>query len=461
MSWSAKEVFAPVLTDFVQWILWSAARDGIRRVYFLARDGYPMYLAAQGLCRRSFPAVECRYLKCSRYSLGLPWLFVAGERGLDRICSAGVDVTPRMVLRRAGLEGAKAFRALEALGMEREADLVLSPEKLRELKEKLAGCGFFWASVLSGARGAYKNTIGYLRQEGFGDGVPKAVADSGWTGGMQQMLGELLYSAGIRERLTGYYFGLYSLPEGANSSDYSAYYFRPYGDIKRKARFSNCLFECVFTAPHGMTLGYREADGAFKPVLETGNGEPVPGKRSQGAGSLELGPGKRSQETGSREPGQKSQGAGKREPGPRSERDAEIIRRINRCVQREAYRRAERLPASMADWRPGKKEAKGNLRRLTRLMTKPDAACARLFGGMAFSDDSRGKEGQVLAPGLPDRLLRPGNFRSGSGTRSAWMEGSIAKCGRHTQGRFFLYRAYRYALYARKAWQGKACLRKG
>ena len=44
------------------------------------------------------------------------------------------------------------------------------------------------------------------------------------------------------------------------------YYFSPEGNLKEKVHFNNCLFEAVYTAPHGMTLGYRDIGTAFVPL---------------------------------------------------------------------------------------------------------------------------------------------------------------------------------------------------
>ena len=44
-------VFAPALVCFISWVLEEARLRGIKRLYFLARDGYQMYLTAEALCK--------------------------------------------------------------------------------------------------------------------------------------------------------------------------------------------------------------------------------------------------------------------------------------------------------------------------------------------------------------------------------------------------------------------------
>ena len=63
-----KCVLAPTLYEFVLWVLQEALQSGTKRLYFLARDGYQMYLAARQLCKQYDLDIECRYLKVSRYT---------------------------------------------------------------------------------------------------------------------------------------------------------------------------------------------------------------------------------------------------------------------------------------------------------------------------------------------------------------------------------------------------------
>ena len=46
-------VFAPAMLYYVRWVLEEAKKNGIQRLYFLARDGYPMYMTAKALCSTS------------------------------------------------------------------------------------------------------------------------------------------------------------------------------------------------------------------------------------------------------------------------------------------------------------------------------------------------------------------------------------------------------------------------
>ena len=92
-------------------------------------------------------------------------------------------------------------------------------------------------------------------------------------GSIQQTLGELLRRLGRTKKLEGYYWGLYDLPRQAGREEYHSYYFGPEGNLKEKIWFNNSLFEAVYTAPHGMTLGYEETGGKYLPIY--GDAGPV------------------------------------------------------------------------------------------------------------------------------------------------------------------------------------------
>ena len=55
-------VLAPVLNGFVLWVLQEAMKNKVKRLYFLARDGYFMYRCACIYCQKLQLPVECRYL---------------------------------------------------------------------------------------------------------------------------------------------------------------------------------------------------------------------------------------------------------------------------------------------------------------------------------------------------------------------------------------------------------------
>lgn len=93
----------PVMIEFVIWVIGQTQQQGIKRLYFLSRDGYQMFLVAKDLCRKMNIDIEIRYLNVSRYSMRVPEYAMLGEKCLDRIFIGGIDVTFRHIMKRAAL----------------------------------------------------------------------------------------------------------------------------------------------------------------------------------------------------------------------------------------------------------------------------------------------------------------------------------------------------------------------
>ena len=433
-------VLGPVLFAFVSWVLKQAKKSGKRRLYFLARDGWLMYRMAQSIFEAgkteknsvssasrecvspeyAFP--ECRYLYASRYAWRLPEQHLIGEKSLERICRGGMHVTFSDMMRRAGLTAEEAKRIAGLVCPDRNIDEVLSWGEIQRLRAPLSRCGEFRTLADYHSRSRYEAAIAYLSQEGLLEEIPWALVDSGWIGTMQESLAHLLESAGYGRKVEGYYFGLYSLPETADRGNYHAWYFEPGSGINRKAHFSNCLFECIFTAPHGMTLAYEQEGRDWRPELARLSPENE-GWVSRQMELLEL-----YMETLMKDCGE----AGSSDESAEKKREH---------LQKEAGRlRVQEL--------------------LAGFMSAPSMEESRCYGSVSFSDDVTEVRMQPLAARLTARqlldhhplprlclMLFPGKRKLQD---SGWIEGSIRLYG----GSLYVWHRagallYKYALYAK------------
>lgn len=261
-------VMAPVMLRFILWVLENAVSRGQERLYFLARDGYSMYRAAEKICRWKKLPVECRYLYCSRYAWRSAQYWLKEKESLEYICLGGIDVTFERIMQRAGLTAQEARRTADITGYGGNFSQVLGYGQIQALKPRLAECSFFMDRLMVHSKEKYPAVMGYLEQEGLYENVSYALVDSGWTGSMQKTLTHLLQSAGVEKEPEGYYFGMYEYPEAMPQKLYHPYYFQPDNYLRRKVYFNNNLFECMFSAPEGMTVGYQEKRGRYVPVLE-------------------------------------------------------------------------------------------------------------------------------------------------------------------------------------------------
>lgn len=237
-------------------------------LYFLARDGYLLREIAAYLCKVYGIPIECRYLYCSRASLRMPSYHLIGEEALDLLLLGGYQVTWKSLMERAQLSETQRLSVYQDCGVfSDEESCLLSGAELDDVRRRLRGSALYWSFVEERSKMAFGNTIGYLRQEGLLTSETVAIVDSGWTGSMQRSLGQLLRAAGFTGRLVGFYFGMYAKPKSEADGTYLTWHFNAEGKIWDKIPFCNNLFECLLSAPHGMTKGYTCEAGSYRPLL--------------------------------------------------------------------------------------------------------------------------------------------------------------------------------------------------
>lgn len=265
-------VVAPVLTAFVTWTLRRAQESGVRRLYFVARDGQVLSHIARRLVESLGYEGEIRYL----YGGRLPWnqpANLASDEGPSWVWDATADlsladvldrlrVRPRAVehlLRPAGFPASSWGRPLTA-GDRRSLRKLLTTPAVRAVTEREA------------ARHR-RMVIEYLRQEGVVGDDPIAMVDIGWSGSLHRALSRLVEGVGGRPPL-GYYFDLVSVPESPRLETFLS---EP--SVRRRLLRSiggiTTLMEMFTAADHGTVLGYERSNGRVHPVLAESRGEPL------------------------------------------------------------------------------------------------------------------------------------------------------------------------------------------
>ena len=263
-------VLAPSLNGYIQWVLNQAKERQIKRLYFLSRDGYLMYQVAKCYCEKLALPIDCRYLYCSRYSIRIPTYYLDINEAIDYICRNGIAISRQSILDRMGILEENIDAILEILGWERR-NLLKEIQRidLGKIKKELKNNQQFITYLAAYSRKQYENMQAYFRQEGLYEEVLYAIVDSGWTGTTQRTFSKILEASYRKTKLVGFYWGLYEVPNDMDSNLYSTYYFAPYKEIHKKARFSNCLFESMYSAPHGMTMAYQcNEQGKYVPCLD-------------------------------------------------------------------------------------------------------------------------------------------------------------------------------------------------
>ncbi|MBD5080723.1 MAG: hypothetical protein HDT44_03040 [Ruminococcaceae bacterium] len=261
---ATKEIIAPVMCDFMGWVLQCAKASGLKRLYFLARDGWIMYNTATVIAEKNGLDIELKYLYCSRISLRNAALKMLGRQESYRyLLEGGFTLTPKVILSRLQLTDDERQKVYNDIGFSLDEDVEMGKAAAAEFCGKLRGSQVYNSFIDAVSDRCRERAIGYLQQEGLLEDTPYGIVDSGWTGSMQRMLCIL---TGKKQK--GFYFGLYAKPD-TEYGEYLPYLFDKSTSPLLVSRFNNNLFETLCSAPHGMTAGYKAAgNGVYEPILK-------------------------------------------------------------------------------------------------------------------------------------------------------------------------------------------------
>lgn len=268
----AAGVTAPMLVGYALWVLGQARARGLRRLYFVARDGEVMLAAARPVLAALAPDLELRYLHGSRQ----PWVLGACATSdviLEHWAQGRTDFTARTTLDRVGLTPERAH-ALTGFGgaAPGRADTPLTSAERAELAG-LVRSEPLLTDVRRAAAASAERTTAYLRQEGLLDDVPFGLVDAGWSGRAAAALDTLLVAAGGRPT-THFFVGLLgaasegALREGVELVPWLFDRQRLPGST-RGLHDPNVLVEMLCAGTEGRTVDYDvdPASGRVVPVL--------------------------------------------------------------------------------------------------------------------------------------------------------------------------------------------------
>lgn len=189
----------PLLLGFARWLLISAMRDGIDRLYFLSRDGYLMKMAYDLIAANCQGAPKSIYLLCSRRAVNL-----SKVRNVSQLIDlVDIDYAYNMKLadllyNRFGLSRDDYSEAeLREFGFQRESRITQSDRS--NLKMLISGMS---SKIFTVAKEEREQYISYLNLAGVYTSGNAAVVDIGYAGTMQ----ESLYELNDRQKIiSGYY----------------------------------------------------------------------------------------------------------------------------------------------------------------------------------------------------------------------------------------------------------------
>lgn len=258
-------VAGPALTAWVLWLMRQAQRDGVRRLYFLSRDGQILLDIARRLERTLKTGLDLRYLYGSRrafYLAGNPERTLA-DAARQEVCTAD-ELAAALGL------PVERLTAL-APGLGRAAGRPPDPREWSRLVAELRGDAFA-AAVAESAAATRQALLAYLDQEDWNDGTPSALVDVGWRGTSARALADALPATyPMPERL--YYFGLLEDAHEKAGPDLAPLMAAWFFDAARGTgrlpymRGTISLVELFCSGDHGPVLGFASRDGVAGPVF--------------------------------------------------------------------------------------------------------------------------------------------------------------------------------------------------
>ncbi|HXB02847.1 MAG TPA: hypothetical protein VNV15_08530 [Opitutaceae bacterium] len=264
-------LLGPWLACFSLWTFEQARRAGIKRLYFVSRDGQVMREIALAVQQRWADAadIECRYLHGSRIAWHQAAMTDLGDHQLRWLMNPQPCINGEILAGRLGLSRDQLIGLLvPALAEDLVAHPNWGPEEIEcvggVLREKSA-------EIISLPKVAERRDLArrYFEQEGLLQDSNWAIVELGWSGSMVVSLHEAL---GRPPGLTAFYLNLSSLcPDIPATVHLESFAINP-GDVSghmgQGLRFAE-MIEVLTAADHGTVLGYEEKLGRIQPRLKT------------------------------------------------------------------------------------------------------------------------------------------------------------------------------------------------
>lgn len=252
-------VGGPILYSYTAWMLEECRKKGIRRLYFIARDGYILKQIAEILIRERKLDIRTKYLYGSRKAWRMPAIGEANCHVSDMIrwsYSDKVDSIEELA-RMFGLRGEELYPFLPE-GLRPAPDTGLPYACIRSVLKKLEMNPEFERFLTERHAPGRRLVMEYLQQEIDMSDDRFAFVELGGNGFTQACLGHILRPV-FPGPIKNFYFKMEFLNLFSNCENFV---FFP------SALPYHLIMEMICRAPHGQTLGYERKAGRVVPVLD-------------------------------------------------------------------------------------------------------------------------------------------------------------------------------------------------
>lgn len=254
---------SPIYYGFTNWLFrLTQKRDNL---YFLARDGYIVKKVYDEFKNKYGTKIDTYYLYGSRKTIYLPALL---HRTKDEMLNTlvvltndyDVKTTIEHILKSMGLDCEDYQEELSIFGFTK--DSVLDKNNFHQVRKFVK---HIYDDIEKKLEEQEKIVLEYLKQEGVCNYNKINIMDVGWGGSLQEALGIL-----TGKKIMGYYFGTIPTNKEDILSNSLGFVFDEAKPEKNFMRVFNIpmMYEFIFSAPHGTTLGFIKKDKKIVPVLD-------------------------------------------------------------------------------------------------------------------------------------------------------------------------------------------------
>ncbi len=267
------EVVGPLYMSFVSWLVDTARRLDIDKLFFLARDGYYLIKTFNILQKNWQLPIEASYIFASRRLLNVPRIRSLDQTALNFLTEPNPSMSLKDFLERVGLDVDSCCDSVSQFGFTSYDQMLTTPEgfflslefqeNIRELIKNRAG------EILAKAEQERSQLLAYLSQTGITK-ANSAIVDIGWQASSIKSFRDLLGVNGSRPTLHGLYFSTWRFALGAMNSGCPVHSF--YVHLDKPEYRANLiregveLLEAFFGAPHPSVVGLEKNNGYWRPL---------------------------------------------------------------------------------------------------------------------------------------------------------------------------------------------------
>ena len=267
------ELAGPIYTNFLSWVIEQAITDGVKKLFFLARDGHYLMPIFEQMKKQWGLEIEGVYIYASRRLFNLAAIFELDSSAHEFLGTPNPELSVRDFIERIGLD-AETYKGLLITAGLSDLDLIITNNSgnfIGDYRSKIHGFfNMIHSDILTVAKNEREKLFEYFSSVGLNPSGTNAIVDIGWQGSSLRSIQKLLRQKAPQHQQRGYYFATWKfakpvISEGGLLKSYMMHLSKP---ADREALFLGSVeaIEFFFTAPYPTITGIRKDRGTWAPI---------------------------------------------------------------------------------------------------------------------------------------------------------------------------------------------------